>query len=104
MCLSTKSKACNDIVNFIEQNIKIFSKFKRVYLFGSVIKLESYPKDIDLLLVYTSYLPEINNDMKIISCVLFEEFEITIDLTVLSEKELKQTKFMRKINNYFRIK
>jgi predicted nucleotidyltransferase len=93
------------IVNLITEHINIFDLFTNVYIFGSSISNNKHPNDIDVLLVYSIYSDEIQNEKRIISLILEKLFNLPIDITILSEKELEETKFLEKLSfNYKKLK
>lgn len=93
----------NRIINLLLENINCFEIFSKVYIFGSILKLDNV-NDIDLLLIYKSYSDRVNVEINIISSYLEDLIKIPIDLTVLSENELKETKFLEKLDIYKRLK
>jgi len=95
----------NKIVDLILESSDIFDYFSKVYLFGSSLNINKKPNDIDLLLVYGVYSKEVLAEKKAIILFLEELFELPIDITVLSEKELEETRFLKKLGkNYKKIK
>lgn len=94
----------NQIINLINRNINIFALFTKVYIFGSVVKNNKPPNDIDLLLVYNEFSHEIEIEKNKIYSILEKMLKLDVDLTILSHEELLQTKFLKKINNYERLK
>ena len=92
------------VVKLIYGYRNMFHVFSKVYIFGSSLNDES-PNDIDLLLIYKSYSKNIQNEKNMISLFFEKEFLLPIDITILSEKELQETKFLKKLNfSYRRIK
>lgn len=87
----------NNTVNLLSKHISIFELFTKVYLFGSVIKSNKEPNDIDLLLIYQKYSEDIFDAKNAIESFLNKLFDLGIDITILSEKELEQTGFIEKI-------
>ena len=84
----------------------IFPFFNRVHLFGSNLYSETYD-DIDLLLVYGNQedLPDVSIEVHKALCKLTSMFSgIQIDLTVLSERELEGTGFLRNIERHVTLK
>lgn len=93
------------VIEKISQNINIFNSFTEVYIFGSSLNNYINSNDIDLLLVYNVYSKEIVDEKNTICSFLEEQFKLPIDLTLLSENELKQTAFLEKIKfKYKRLK
>lgn len=92
-----KLKTNKDIIQFVKKNMVLFRCFKNVFLFGSIIDEESFPNDIDILLVYVTYIDEIKDEIKNISSVLEQVCGLSVDLTVLSVDEEKDTGFLKRI-------
>ena len=82
----------------------MFGQYEKIYVFGSILKKENYVNDIDLLFVY---LEEFDNMVEYSNALaeLIEQYlQKPVDLTVLSKTELKETSFLRRLNNnYIRI-
>ncbi len=93
-----------NINNVFIENKQIFQSFTDVYIFGSVIKNNSIPNDIDLLLIYDKYSTEIQSGKDYIYSFLEKKLDLFVDLTILSHEELLETKFLEKIGNYERLK
>lgn len=91
-----------NIEKLISQNKGIFYFFNEVYLFGSSLDRDKYSNDIDLLLVYKKYSRQIKNERKIITSSLEKLFHIHIDILILSEQELKQTKFLERLHSPYK--
>lgn len=104
MDIFMESKISDKILGFIKEQKQLFESFDAVYLFGSVLDRDKYPRDIDLLLVYSEYSNKIINDLDLICYVLEEIFKIPIDLTVLDCAELTDTDFLKKIKVYIKLK
>ncbi len=86
------------VQNTILQHLNIFHFFNEVYLFGSSLNNSKYANDIDLLLVYKKYSEQIEHEKKTINSKLENLFRTNIDMTILSEQELEQTKFLERLN------
>lgn len=82
----------------------LFSSFDCVYLFGSSLKKQAVPKDVDLLIVYSEYSERILQNAESVCPALESILHLPIDLTVMSFDELQETDFLRKIKHYTRIK
>lgn len=91
-------------VDLLIENIQLFKLFQRVYLFGSVLKNHIVPNDIDLLLVYVKYSNEIQSEKVYLCSILEKILNLHVDLVVLSEEELLETKILKKICVYERLK
>jgi len=88
----------NKIIHLISKHINIFELFTEVYIFGSIVKNSKFPNDIDLLLVYEKYTKEIENQKNKIDEFLKTLSNLAIDITLLSEQELTETRFLEKLN------
>ena len=94
----------NKLHEFVSCYVSLFEGFEHVYLFGSIIKENSHPHDIDLLLIYSEYTNGIIDDANLITSALEREMALPLDLTVLSKEELINTHFLDRINNYVVLK
>ncbi len=73
--------------------------YTEIYVFGSALK-SLQPNDLDILVIYDSKVyPKANiyNAFKSISEVLYEVFNLPIDLTVLSYSENNSMNFVKEI-------
>lgn len=72
-----------------------------LYQFGSSLEKEEF-NDIDLLLIYKNSEKNKQNEIltlkKIIKSYLFKQYQIDIDITVLSENGEKEKKFLEQVN------
>ena len=84
-----KCKLFYKLKEYILSNKTLFGQYEKIYVFGSILKKEHYVNDID-----SNALAE-----------LIEQYlQKPVDLTVLSKTELKETSFLRRLNNnYIRI-
>lgn len=93
------------IIQKIINHIELFNSFINVYLFGSIIKGEKNPNDIDLLLIYKDFSYDILIDINNINYIFNKFYGISFDLTILSENEEKETEFIIRLNSkYLRLK
>lgn len=100
-----KSKVKNIVINTIKNNMVLFRSFNSIYLFGSVLYDEKTPNDIDLLLIYSKYSNNINDELTVISRVLENTCGLYVDFTVLSEVEEKEICFLNRIYpSYIKLK
>lgn len=97
MNMLINSNIANDISKHIRQNMYLFSSFKNVYLFGSILDDSKFSNDIDLLLIYSSYSNRIIDDLNQISSILETMYRLPIDFTVLSIEEEKDIEFLKRI-------
>lgn len=104
MDISIQSEINEGIVKSIRQNLSLFNCIDNVYLFGSVLRKNKIPHDIDLLLVYSKCPEMLINDINKTRCVLEEICGLPIDFTVLSIEELNNTKFLERIDIYLKLK
>ena len=90
----------NAIINLIS-NIEFKKLLDELYQFGSSLEKEEF-NDIDLLLIYKNSEKNKQNEIltlkKIIKSYLFKQYQIDIDITVLSENEEKEKKFLEQVN------
>lgn len=72
-----------------------------LYQFGSSLEKENF-NDIDLLLIYKNADRNRQDEIlilrKVIKNYLFERYQTDVDITVLSENEEKEKKFLEQIN------
>ncbi|WP_193210163.1 nucleotidyltransferase domain-containing protein [Aliarcobacter butzleri] len=94
----------NPTIDALIKNIQLFELFAQVYLFGSVAQNKEFPNDIDLLLVYDKYSSKIQSEKDYIYSFLKKILNLHVDLVVLSENELLETKILQKICVYERLK
>ena len=104
MHISNRSDIASRFLSFYIQNQNSFKSFERIYIFGSVLSNNSFPNDIDILHVYSSFKNEILVDINKITEQTNHLFDIPLDITVLSIAELNQTAFLSRIKHYYRIK
>ena len=90
----------NKIVSSISENINIFNFFTKVYIFGSSINNKN-PNDIDLLLIYKDYKDILQNEKNNISIFLGTLLKLPIDITMLSEREFEETRFLEKLDSRY---
>lgn len=99
-----KSDVRDKTEKIIRENIVLFNSFKNVYLFGSILNINKVPNDIDILLIYEKFSSNFIDEINIIRSTLEKLSGFFIDLTVLSVKEEKEVKFLKRINKYIKIK
>ena len=105
MHTSEKKISKSLVVQLILDNIKLFESFENVYLFGSLVKQGKKPEDVDLLLVYKHYLADLLLDIDKLCTVFDEKYQISLDLTILSAKEVKETNFVKRLSSsYLKLK
>ena len=93
------------MINLLIKNIHIFDFFSEVYVFGSILKNVDLPNDIDLLLVYDKYSEHIYSEEDNVFLAVKKLIGLRADLTILSRKELLQTKFLKNLKfSYKKIK
>jgi predicted nucleotidyltransferase len=92
------------ILNYLLQNIELFSFFEGVYVFGSILTPKKHPNDIDLLLTYNVYNDSILIETKNICSIIERELLLPVDLTVLSLEELNSTDFLKNTSCFKKIK
>ncbi|MED2871339.1 MULTISPECIES: nucleotidyltransferase domain-containing protein [Bacillus cereus group] len=95
----------DSVIQKIIYHIELFESFENVYLFGSIINEKRTPNDIDLLLIYKDFSSRLLIDLDKISTIFNQLYEISFDLTVLSEHEEDESSFIIRLNsNYLRLK
>lgn len=104
MDLSTRSYIIDSITEFMVSNGELFEPYADVYLFGSLLDCGKEPNDIDMLLVYTENSNAAVENMNIISGSLSRICGLSVDLTVLSAAEEKNTQFLKRLGRYSRLK
>lgn len=87
----------NYIVELIKNNITLFEQFDRVYLFGSVLDDQKVPNDVDVLLIYSHCTDKITEEISRVLISLENLLRTSVDLTVLSAEEEKDTQFLNRI-------
>lgn len=88
----------SDIVRLIQSNISLFKKFDGVYLFGSVLDENKFPNDVDILLIYSKSINEIVEEIDSLLISLQDFLGISVDLTVLSVEEERDSEFLKRIS------
>ena len=86
------------MIDAIQHRIYSFDVFKHIYLFGSVLDVNRFPNDIDVLLIYDVYTDEVRQATKHIKNILEKEFEIPVDLTLLNVNEEKEVGLLSRIH------
>ena len=98
--LMKSSRLNNDIIEQVRKHITPFDSFKHVFLFGSVLELNTINNDIDILIIYTEYSNKLDNDLILFSNALEKEIGMFVDITSLSVEEEKETKFYDRIKSH----
>ena len=88
----------NKVIKLIRCNLAFLSAIKQIYIFGSVLDSNRIPNDIDILLIYDEYTDDVKHASKHIKNVLESEFDILVDLVLLSTQEEKEVKFLSRIH------
>lgn len=91
----------NTIYELLIKNLGLFDPFESVYLFGSAITEPIFYNDIDILIIYSNYTPDIECALKSMLNKIEGETEVSIDLTVLSIEEEQEVKFIERIAPYY---
>lgn len=99
MDILMKSSRLNkeDIIEQVRKHIAPFDSFKHVFLFGSILELNTINNDIDILIIYTEYSNGFGNDLILFSNELEKESGMLVDITSLSIEEEKETRFLDRI-------
>ncbi len=85
------------IAEQVKKHIMPFDSFKHVFLFGSALKLNAINNDIDILIIYTEFSNEFDDDLILFSNKLKKEVGMLVDITSLSVEEEKETQFLDRI-------
>ena len=106
MDILTESNELNiGIAEQVRKHITPFDSFKHVFLFGSALKLNAISNDIDILIIYTEFSNEFDNDLILFSNKLKKEVGMLVDITSLSFEEEKETQFLDRIKfDYLKLK
>ena len=86
------------VIEVIETKDNMFAVFDNIYLFGSILRRESVPNDIDILCIYSCYPDKLVEAVNAIRAILEMELRHPIDLTVLSVNEEKDVGFLKRLN------
>ena len=87
----------NEVIEVIRRNLHSLSAIKHLYVFGSVLESNSIPNDIDILLIYDEYTDAVKDSSNRLKNILETEFELPVDLTVLSDNEEKEVGFLDRV-------
>lgn len=101
--MSTISSNRQVVINTLLES-SLLDDFCAVYLFGSLLKDNLMPNDIDLLFVYTQYNYTAATKLKETKKMLESILKIDVDVVALSLNEVNETHFLEKIKNYKQIK
>lgn len=105
MDISTELKIKDSVIQKIIYHIEMFQSFENIYIFGSILNEKKKPNDIDLLLIYKDFSSSILIDLRKIRNTFKQLYGFYFDLTVLSENEAEESKFIIKLNSrYLKIK
>lgn len=90
----------DDLCEYIHNINRDRSNFFFIYLFGSILRIDAKPKDIDILVIYTHY----DRNEIIRWKNLLNDYSslvgIPIDCTIMSKAENMETKFIDRINAF----
>ncbi len=105
MCTLENLKIINGIRILFKQHQILFEEFSDVYLFGSILYLDSIPNDIDILLVYNELSNKIIYNSELICSIVFEFSGLQTDMTILSHNEFEENYFLSRLGEkYLKIK
>lgn len=105
MDISTELKTKDNVIQKIIYHIEMFQSFESIYLFGSILNEKKNSNDIDLLLIYKDFSSSILIELSKIRNTFKQLYGFYFDLTVLSENEAEESKFIIKLNSkYLKIK
>ena len=95
----------SNVVTLMRENMGLFEQFDKVYLFGSVLDNSNVPNDVDILLIYSACSDIIIEKINRILISLEELLDVSVDLTVLSLEEERDTRFLNRISpRYLQLK
>lgn len=97
--VTSMNKENNNIIKTVRENVALFERFNKVYLFGSVLDESEFAGDVDLLLIYTIDLEQVVQEICKITIALEKVLGIPVDLTVLSVEEEKETEFLKRVSS-----
>lgn len=95
MCKNENMKEA--VIRIFEEDPSLFAAFDSAYLFGSSLDAGRALYDVDLLLIYSSYSPQVGRSAAAIRSVLTGKLGAPVDLTVLSAAEAQSTQFLSRI-------
>ena len=105
MDISTELQIKDSVIQKIIYHIEMFQSFENIYLFGSVLNEKKKPNDIDLLLIYKDFSSSLLIELSKIRNTFKQLYGFYFDLTVLSENEAEESKFIIRLNSkYLKIK
>ena len=103
MILLKRTERIKEISDEIKKNCDKYPNCNKVYLFGSVL-YKDIPNDIDILVIYDDSNCDINIQLNMLSATVETVSNIPIDMTALSEEEMKEIHFLKRVYpNYVRI-
>lgn len=88
-----------NIIDLINKRIVLFESFEQIYIFGSILQNNTKPKDIDILLLYSSYSKKLLVELKKIKHE-FHSFQGTpFHFVALSLEEEAETSLLHRMNS-----
>lgn len=94
-------KLNSDTLQNLKNKMNIYETFIKVYIFGSFLNDQVYSNDIDILIIYKDYSQEFVMDLDKFKIELKQLINLPLDLNALSEKEEKDIKFIKRLNNNY---
>lgn len=91
----------DDFCKYIHNINKVISNYFSVYLFGSILRIDITPKDIDVLIVYTYYDRSEIIRWEDLLYSYGNFIGLPVDCTILSKEEVIDTKFIERINAFY---
>lgn len=88
-----------NIVDLFKEKLVLFDSFEHIFIFGSILKENTKPNDIDVLLLYSIYSCELLTEFKTIKKEFNYFQEKPFNFTALSIKEEAETGFLNKLNS-----
>ncbi|TGM74292.1 nucleotidyltransferase domain-containing protein [Leptospira mtsangambouensis] len=86
------------IVDQFTEKIVLFKSFEHIFIFGSILKENKKPNDIDVLLLYSEYSNQLLTEFRYIKKEFSYFQEKPFSFIALSIKEEAETGFLKKLN------
>lgn len=87
------------IVDRFNEKLDLFKSFEHIFIFGSILKENCNPNDIDVLLVYSEYSNKLLTEFKKIKMEFNYFQEKPFKFIALSIKEEAEIAFLKKLNS-----
>ena len=104
MYLLDKPSQVDKIIEMINDKPGDFSLIDSLYIFGSILVDDVISNDVDVLVVCKDYSQKTSMQLHGLSLLIQDITGLSVDYTKLSERELEETDFLRRIKNYIKVK